>query len=65
MVGECGGCGSEDREGCKIFDCCRVEKNLRFCTECTEFPCAVLKKSVGVHPGWLENQAKLPFAVKE
>lgn len=27
--------------------------------------CAVLKKSVGVHPGWLEEQAKLALAVKE
>jgi hypothetical protein len=65
MTGECRGCGSEDRAGCKIFDCCRGEKKLRFCTECTEFPCAVLKKSVGVHPGWLEEQAKLALAVKE
>ena len=52
MNGECGGCGSEDREGCEIFDCCRVKEELRFCAECMEFPCAVLK-SVGVHPeGW-------------
>lgn len=30
-----------------------------------EFPCEELKKSVGVHPGWLEEQAKLALAVKE
>jgi hypothetical protein len=24
-----------------------------------ETPCPTLKKSVGVHPGWLEDQAKL------
>jgi len=65
MNGECRSCGSEDRQGCEIFDCCRVKKRLRFCTECVEFPCAVLKKSVGVHPGWLEDQAKLPLPTRE
>lgn len=61
MTEECRGCGSEDRPDCKIFKCCRTDKKLRFCTECKEFPCTVLKKSVGVHPGWLEDQAKLPL----
>jgi len=59
MTGECKGCGSTDRSDCKIFKCCRTDKELRFCTECNEFPCIVLKESVGVHPDWLEDQAKL------
>jgi hypothetical protein len=61
MTGKCKGCGSEDREGCKIFNCCRIKKELQFCSECEEFPCSKLKKSVGVHPGWLEDQAKIPL----
>jgi hypothetical protein len=36
------------------------DKKLRFCAECVEFPCMVLKCSVGVHPNWLEDLAKLP-----
>lgn len=59
MVDECRGCGSEDRSDCKIFKCCRIDKRLRFCTECDAFPCAELQQSVGVHPGWLEHQKKL------
>ena len=59
MVEECRGCGSEDRKGCEIFECCRTNKKLRYCSECGDFPCPILKKSVGVHPGWLEDQAKL------
>ncbi|MGD8506386.1 MAG: DUF3795 domain-containing protein [Candidatus Bathyarchaeota archaeon] len=61
MNEECKGCGSEDRPDCKIFNCCRKEKRLGFCTECEEFPCPELKTSVGVHPSWLEDQAKLPL----
>lgn len=61
MTGECRGCGSEDRQGCKIFKCCRTDKKLRFCTECDDFPCTELKSSIGVHPDWLEDQAKLPL----
>lgn len=61
MNEECRGCVSEDRPDCKIFKCCRTDKKLQFCTKCDGFPYAVLKKSVGVHPGWLEDQAKLPL----
>lgn len=61
MNEECKGCGSDDRSECKIFQCCRTDKKLQFCTECDDFPCATLKKSVGVHPGWLDDQAKLPL----
>jgi hypothetical protein len=32
---------------------------LRFCTECSVFPCYRLVKSVGVHPEWLKEQAAL------
>ena len=61
MNKECKGCGSKDRLGCNIFECCREKKGLAFCTKCNEFPCTILKKSVGVHPKWLEDQAKLPL----
>lgn len=61
MASKCKGCGSKDREGCTIFNCCRIEKELRFCSECKEFPCLKLKKSVGIHPGWLEDQRKIPL----
>lgn len=61
MNEECKGCGSEERQNCNIFRCRRIDKKLRFCTECDSFPCAVLKKSVGIHPGWLEDLAKLPL----
>ena len=61
MTGNCRGCDSEDRQGCKILDCCRTEKKLCFCSECDDFPCPILKKSIGVHPSWLDKQAKLPL----
>ncbi len=61
MNEECRGCGSEDRSDCKIFKYCRTDKELRFCTECNEFLCEVLKKSIGVNPGGLEDQAKFPL----
>ncbi|MFP3985769.1 MAG: DUF3795 domain-containing protein [Candidatus Bathyarchaeia archaeon] len=64
IVGECRGCGSIDRQGCKIFDCCRIERGLRFCTECNSFPCETLKKSVGIHPQWLEELAKIRLKKK-
>jgi hypothetical protein len=56
---ECRGCGTESRPDCKISNCCRKEKALSFCTECDDFPCDVLSKSIGVHPDWLKDQAKL------
>jgi len=59
MTKECRGCGSEDRPNCRIFECCKKAKRLHFCTECDAFPCKELKASVGVHSGWLEDQAKL------
>jgi len=65
MSGKCRGCGSKDREGCEIFECCRMDKELQFCTECKDFPCLRLKKSVGVHRGWLEDQAKIPLMPDE
>jgi hypothetical protein len=58
---ECRGCGSEDREGCNLFACCRVKKGLRFCTECEEFPCDALRNSVGLDVRWLEDMAKIPL----
>ncbi|UCH57569.1 MAG: DUF3795 domain-containing protein [Candidatus Bathyarchaeota archaeon] len=61
MVEECRGCGSEDRPDCRLFKCCREEKELWFCTQCDDFPCENLKKSKGLHPGWLEDQAKFPL----
>jgi hypothetical protein len=61
MVEECGGCGSEDRQGCEILKCCREERNLRFCAECDDFPCDRLRNSVGLHPDWLDDQAALPW----
>ncbi len=60
MNEQCRGCGSEDRADCNIFNCCRKDKQLLFCTECGDFPCAILKESVGVHPDWLKDQASLP-----
>jgi hypothetical protein len=59
MIEECKGCGSIDRPDCKIYKCCKIERKLNFCTECDEFPCNILKKSVGVHPRWLEDQANI------
>jgi hypothetical protein len=61
MNGDCRGCGSEDRRDCQLYQCCRVEKGLRFCTECEAFACAQLKASVGLHPGWLEELEKQPL----
>lgn len=63
LAEECMGCGTEDREGCNLYDCCRGEKKLNFCAECDDFPCPNLKKSVGLHPKWLDMQAK--FQLKE
>jgi len=45
---ECRGCGTEDRPDCSIADCCRKDRGLSFCTECGDFPCEELRKSVGV-----------------
>ncbi|HEY71007.1 MAG TPA: DUF3795 domain-containing protein [Anaerolineae bacterium] len=56
---ECTGCGTPDREGCSIFDCCRGDKELQFCAECADFPCEQLSKSIGLHPDWLVEQAKI------
>ncbi|UCG37058.1 MAG: DUF3795 domain-containing protein [Candidatus Bathyarchaeota archaeon] len=61
MNEECKGCGSEDRSECNIYGCCRKEKQLNYCTQCKDFPCPTLKKSVGVHPNWLEDLAKHPL----
>ena len=60
MNDECKGCGTESRPECDINRCCRTEKRLLFCTECADFPCDSLSKSIGVHPDWLKNQATLP-----
>lgn len=59
MTKQCRGCGSEDRSNCSISKCCRTDRKLRFYTECNDFPCTILKNSVGVHSGWLEDQVKL------
>ena len=56
---ECAGCGSPDREGCTLFECCRGKHELQFCAECTDFPCDQLNKSIGLHPDWLMDQAKI------
>lgn len=48
--GRCGGCIS--RQGlclkytkiCKIYNCCVGAKELRFCSECKEFPCGKFTK---------------------
>jgi hypothetical protein len=58
---QCKGCGSEDRPNCKIYGCCREDQQLNYCTECEDFPGSTLKKSVGVHPDWLEDLAQLPL----
>ncbi len=60
MNAECKGCGTESREGCSIYECCRNKRGLKFCSECEQFPCDTLKQSVGVHPKWLEDQAQFP-----
>lgn len=59
---QCAGCGTADREGCAIFACCHDERHLRFCAECTDFPCERLRSSVGLHPGWLERQAEISIS---
>lgn len=61
MHEECHGCGSMDRADCRLYTCCRVERELRFCTQCEDFPCSALKSSIGLHPKWLEELAKLPL----
>lgn len=63
MNNECKGCGTASREGCTIRECCVEQQGLRFCSECEEFPCEVLERSVGVHPKWLEDQARFPARV--
>ena len=60
MNDECKGCGSESRPDCNLHSCCVKEKGLRFCSECDDFPCESLSKSVGVHPDWLKDQAQFP-----
>ena len=57
---KCMGCGSESRAGCAIYKCCRVDKGLRFCTECEDFACAEMKNSAGLHPHWVAELEKLP-----
>lgn len=54
----CRGCGTESRPDCSVHKCCRVDKQLSFCTECGEFPCRRLGKSIGRHPQWLEDQTQ-------
>ena len=58
---KCLGCGSADRKNCEIFTCCKKDKTLLFCTECNDFPCEILSNSVGLHPDWLNELAKLPI----
>ena len=60
MNKECKGCGTESRPDCEIYQCSRKEKRLLYCTECHDFPCTTLSKSIGVHPDWLKDQATLP-----
>ncbi|TFF92467.1 DUF3795 domain-containing protein [Candidatus Thorarchaeota archaeon] len=64
MNGECNGCGSSSRAECEIYHCCRFARKLTFCTECTDFPCEKLSRSIGVHPEWLKEQSALPMAEK-
>lgn len=54
----CNGCGSVDpnqkrisKWSCKIRMCCMDHQNLRYCYQCTDFPCKVLKKLQQSHPG--------------
>lgn len=61
MNDKCKGCGTESRSDCEIRKCCINDKELLFCTECDEFPCDKLTRSVGVHPGWLKDQSVLPL----
>ena len=51
-------CGCVDVVGCTLFRCCRVDRRLRFCLECADFPCEELGSSVGLHPDWLAELAK-------
>lgn len=53
----CKGCRAEKQQkrkskwGCKIRLCALKEKNLRFCSECEQFPCKeVNRKLINSHP---------------
>ena len=63
MDEECKGCSSVNRADCTLYKCCRLDRKLRFCTECDDFPCSELKSSVGLHPDWLEELAKQPLKI--
>lgn len=63
--GQCGGCFS--RKGlclkyskvCKIYDCCILKKNLKFCFECPKFPCLKLKRFFNTHEWFKEIVSNL------
>jgi len=59
MNEKCKGCETESRASCVIRRCCVNDRQLLFCTECDNFPCEALTKSVGVHPGWIKEQLSL------
>ena len=55
----CLGCPSESHKqkrkskwNCKIRECCYEEKNIMYCSYCTQFPCEKInKKLIDSHPG--------------
>jgi len=60
MNNECGGCGVGVRANCKLYKCCRNDKNLKFCTLCSDFPCESFLHSKCLHPDWVEELKKIP-----
>jgi len=58
LNGECGGCGLGERSECGLHRCCRVQKGLRFCSLCSDFPCERYRKSKCLHPDWVEELMK-------
>jgi hypothetical protein len=62
---ECKGCGRGDKVDCKIYKCCRVNKNLQFCSLCADFPCETYGKYKCLHPDWVEELKKHPVKTKD
>ncbi len=63
----CAGCRS-DRSGyhwspkCKILQCCVYERGLEFCSQCEDFPCAILEewiKDIPHHAQAVKNLHKM------
>lgn len=69
IKGDCSGCLAAHRKGDCFTNTCVQERNLRFCGECSEFPCDDIiarEKATVLDPCWLKwKKAQKKMALEQ